>query len=232
MLCRAVLQSSPQQHSNLVPIAIRVDQPDLLHDLAAATDHDGTTARKLLNSKNLSIARIRRQQDFVRTLVAFRDLHGLTQPQLVSLCGRNSVACRLGRPEFVDAVEALRDGYGMDTKQLVTFMRDGVAARLGQLEFDDAVKALRDKYGMSTQHLAMLMCDGVASRLQDKQFQNAMRKVIDCTGMPCAVSLFNRGSFSCHIKVTHYNRHLKREKSSPSRPIRPSGAKLFMDFGS
>merc|ERR1712028_256553 len=77
--------------------ASRVDQPDLLHDLAAATD--GTTARKLLNSTNSSTIGFRRQQDFVRTLVAFRDLHELQNTQLVTLCTRNSVAARLGSPE-------------------------------------------------------------------------------------------------------------------------------------
>ena len=59
----------------------------------------------------------------------------------MTLCDRNSVACRLGTPEFDGAVKALRDEYGMDTKQPVTFMCDGVAAKLGEPEFDDAVKA-------------------------------------------------------------------------------------------
>merc|ERR1711865_439070 len=107
--------------------AIRVDQPNLLHDLAAATD--GTTARKLLNSNQGGIARIRRQQDFVRTLVAFRDLHELQNTQLVTLCSRNSVAVRLGSPEFDDGLEALRDAYSLTAAQLVTVMRDGVAVR-------------------------------------------------------------------------------------------------------
>ena len=75
----------------------------------------------------------------------------------------------------------------------------GTAARLGEPEFDAAVKALRVDYGMNTDQLVTFMNDGTAARVQDEQFQVAMRKVIDSTGVPCAVTLFNRGSFNCRI---------------------------------
>merc|ERR1712166_1123190 len=121
--------------------AIRLDQPRSLHDeLVAATDDK--TARKLQKMTE-SIAKRLREPGFVVKLVAFRDLHGLTDPQLVTLCSRNSVAVRLGSPEFDAAMKALCADCGMNTKQLVTFMTNGVAFRLGKPEFDAALKALR-----------------------------------------------------------------------------------------
>merc|ERR1712166_1660572 len=121
--------------------AIRLDQPRSLHDeLVAATDDK--TARKL-QKKIGSIAKRLREPGFVQKLVAFRDLHGLTDPQLVTLCNRNSVAVRLGSPEFDAAMKVKRAEYDMSTEQLVTFMTNGTAARLGKPEFDAAVKALR-----------------------------------------------------------------------------------------
>jgi hypothetical protein len=83
-----------------------------------------------------------REPGYVRTLIAFRDLHGLTLAQLVTLCGRSSVAVRLGQPEFDAAMKALRVEYSMSTQQLVTFMVDGVSARLGEPEFDGAVRVM------------------------------------------------------------------------------------------
>merc|ERR1712166_866831 len=143
--------------------AIRLDQPRSLHDeLVAATDDK--TARKLQKMTE-SIAKRLREPGFVVKLVAFRDLHGLTDPQLVTLCNRNSVAFRLGGPEFTAAMKALRVDYGMNTKQLVTFMNDGTAARLGKPDFDAAMKALFAEYDMSTEQLVTFMCDGVAARL-------------------------------------------------------------------
>jgi len=179
MLSAALPQAGSNEDLLVTTTQVQLSEDEagkILEILIAETDDK--TATKLQQS---SVENRLCEPGFIEKLVTFRDLHGLTHPQLVRLCNRHSVAMRLGTPEFDDALMALRDDdkHGLTIKQLVKIVNDGVAVRLGTPEFDDALKALRDEYSLDTEQLVKIVSDGVAARLGTPEFDDALKALRD-----------------------------------------------------
>jgi hypothetical protein len=109
----------------------------------------------------------------------------------------DSVAARLGDPDFTDILEKWRSILG-DTK-FVTFLSDSVTARLGDQDFTDILEKWRSILGDS--RFATIIGNSVAARLGDPNFTNFLDtwfKVIDTQAF---ITLFSRNGVSVRYQV-------------------------------
>ena len=103
---------------------------------------------------------------------------------LVQFLSCDGVASKLQDPDFWALLETLRTDWGIDKKNLCTFMCSGVAAKIGDPALGAFLETLRTDWGFDKKNLCAFMCGGVAAKIGDPAFAAALRTLLQTYGVP------------------------------------------------
>ena len=110
---------------------------------------------------------------------------------------RDSVAARLGEPDFTALLEQWRTVLGDD--RFVTFICDSVACRLGEAAFTDQVEHWRTLLG--DDRFVTFICGSVACRLGEAAFTDWLNTWLSCMPVQAFVALLSKNGIDARYQV-------------------------------